>query len=393
MHIPDAYLSPQTQLATGGAMAAMLAVAAKKTRQTLTTKQVPLVSVGAAFCFAIQMFNIPAVGGTSAHALGTVLLAILLGPWTAMLTLTISLAVQAILFGDGGVLSLGANAFDMAFIPAFVGFGLYRAILRRAEPGSATSFVAAAVASYSGTVLASLSAGILLGIQPLIAHDAVGHALYFPFGLHVSVPAMVTVHMLVAGPAEAIITIFALAYLWRNFPEFVQSSRAMRIGAGLRLSTALAAVLVLTPLGLLAGADAWGEWDSAALAKMVGYVPAGAAQSKPVIRTALPDYSLPGREGNLWIIAGYVFSACVGAGLVAVATRGVVTRGARPMATSETRRPAVPELPVWMTRANAIPAHAPRRAKLWLEPILLRMRSAIEETVIFERIARSPGIS
>ncbi|HVT12737.1 MAG TPA: cobalt transporter CbiM [Fimbriimonadaceae bacterium] len=393
MHIPDAYLSPQTQLATGGAMAAMLAVAARKTRKTLTTKQVPLVSVGAAFCFAIQMFNIPAVGGTSAHALGTVLLAILLGPWTAMLTLTVSLAVQAVLFGDGGVLSLGANAFDMAFIPAFAGYAIYRLILRRAEPGSGVSLFAAAVAAYAGTALASVSAGVLLGIQPLLAHDGAGHALYFPFGLNVSVPAMVTIHLLVAAPAEAIITVFALAYLWRNFPEFVQTSKAVRAGVGLRLSTALAAVLLLTPLGLLAGADAWGEWDSDALAKMAGYVPAGIAHAKPVLPSALPDYSLPGHGGNLWMIAGYVLSACIGAGLVAVVTRGVVSRGVAAVAISETRRPPTGGLPAWMMRPNAASRHAPRREKPWLEPILLRMRSTLEETVVFERVARSPGLS
>src|SRR5579872_1010532 len=102
MHIPDAYLSPTTQAIALAAMAPVWFVAARRTRRELTTKQAPLLSMGAAFCFAVQMFNIPAVGGTTAHALGAALLAILVGPWAAVLGLTLTLAIQALLFGDGG---------------------------------------------------------------------------------------------------------------------------------------------------------------------------------------------------------------------------------------------------------------------------------------------------
>src|SRR5947209_17230124 len=209
MHIPDAYLSPTAQLAAGTAVLPLWAVGARITRRTMISKQVPLLSVGAAFCFAIQMFNIPALGGTTAHALGTVLLAILLGPWAAMITMTLTLAVQALFFGDGGVLSLGVNAFDMAVVPSFVGFGIYRLVCGGQAAGSSRALLASAVAAYMGTAMASLSAGVVLGLQPLIAHDGFGRPLYFPFGLSVSVPAMVNIHLLVAAPAEAIITVFA----------------------------------------------------------------------------------------------------------------------------------------------------------------------------------------
>src|SRR5450755_2304422 len=109
-------------------MAPVWFVAARRTRKELTSKQAPLLSMGAAFCFAVQMFNIPAVGGTTAHALGAALLAILVGPWAAVLGLTLTLVIQALLFGDGGILSLGANSFDMAFIASFVGYGIYRGL-------------------------------------------------------------------------------------------------------------------------------------------------------------------------------------------------------------------------------------------------------------------------
>src|SRR5580692_6869155 len=104
MHIPDAYLSPITQAAGFAVMTPIWAFATRRTVRELTSKQAPLLSIGAAFCFAIQMFNIPAIGGTTAHALGTALLAILLGPWAAVLGLTLTLVIQALLFGDGGIL-------------------------------------------------------------------------------------------------------------------------------------------------------------------------------------------------------------------------------------------------------------------------------------------------
>jgi len=95
MHIPDAYLSPATEVVLAAVMAPIGWLAIRNTRATLTSRQAPLLSIGAAFCFAVQMFNVPAPGGTSAHALGCVLLAILLGPWAALLAIGLCLTVQA----------------------------------------------------------------------------------------------------------------------------------------------------------------------------------------------------------------------------------------------------------------------------------------------------------
>lgn len=387
MHIPDAYLSPVTQLSAAIVVAPLLAVAVRKTRSTLTTKQVPLVSVGAAFCFAIQMFNIPALGGTTAHALGTVLLAILLGPWAAMITMTLTLGVQALFFGDGGVLSLGVNAFDMAVVPAFIGHGVYRLL----AGGGRQRLFASATAAFAGTSVAALSAGLVLGLQPLIAHDTVGYALYFPFGWAVSVPAMVYTHLLIAAPAEAIITVFALAYLWRNFPELD------RVGTRFRLGRAVGLVLILTPLGLLAGGGAWGEWDADKLKSLAGYVPSGVANAREAVHPMLPDYGLPNAQGHLWEIGGYILSALVGAGLVAVVTRSMISRGVPVRAATGERLAPSSSLPSWLsaTGDRNVPATSPTRPasqRHWIEALLRKMRSTIEETVATERVAKLPGL-
>ncbi len=97
------------------------AVASKVVKKTLKRRQVPLLAIGAAFSFVIMMFNIPIPGGTIGHAVGGVLAAILLGPWAACIAITVALAVQALLFGDGGITALGANCFNLAFVLPFAG--------------------------------------------------------------------------------------------------------------------------------------------------------------------------------------------------------------------------------------------------------------------------------
>src|SRR5256714_10583439 len=100
--------------------------AARRVRHTLADRQVPLLAIGAAFCFTIMMFNLPVPGGTTVHPVGGVLLAVLLGPWNAMIGMTVALVIQALVFADGGVLALGANSFTMAFAMPFSGYLVYR---------------------------------------------------------------------------------------------------------------------------------------------------------------------------------------------------------------------------------------------------------------------------
>src|SRR5512146_3361879 len=114
MHIPDGYLSPQTYVPLSAVMVPYLALAARKVQSTIRARNVPLLAMGAAFSFVIMMFNIPIPGGTTGHAVGAVIVAILLGPWAASVAVSIALIIQALMFGDGGITAMGANCFNMA---------------------------------------------------------------------------------------------------------------------------------------------------------------------------------------------------------------------------------------------------------------------------------------
>ena len=391
MHIPDAYLGPATQAAALVVMAPIWYFAGKHTSRSLSARKTPLLSIGAAFCFAIQMFNVPAIGGTSAHPLGAALLAILVGPWAAILGVSVSLVIQAFLFGDGGILCLGANAFNMAFVAPVVGITVFRLICGSAEPGSVRYLSAAGLGAYAGTVTASLSAGVLLGLQPLLAHDAAGHALYCPFGLSVSVPAMVLSHLLVAGPAEAIVTVGALAYLWKAFPELVQESRPIRAGQPFKLGRRFAYILALTPIGLLATGTAWGEWDPEELRKLIGFVPKGVAQSHALVQPIMPDYGFASAQGGFAQVAGYLLSACLGCGLV-MAVSHTLARGkaAPPSAPSLTDAPRA-EMPSWMSSPNQMLPERKKDRGAFLRRTLEATRALLADTIATERIAASRG--
>ena len=392
MHIPDAYLSPATEAVAYGLMIPFWVTAARRTMRELTTRQTPLLSIGAAFCFAVQMFNIPAIGGTTAHALGATLLAILVGPWAALLGMTLTLAIQALLFGDGGVLSLGANSFNMALVATFTGYGVFRLACGNEDHGSPRSLIASGLGAFCGTVLAAFSAAIFLGIQPIIAHDSAGHALYCPFGLQISIPAMVITHLLVAAPAEAIITVAALSYIWRSFPEFVTPQHHPKTGNSLRLIRTLAVVLVLTPIGIIASGSGWGEWDAEQIKAMIGYTPAGIAQPHELIKPLLPDYGFGGVTGKPWEIIGYLVSAIVGCAAVAIFTRSLIRRPKMEAMRAVSTASAKATLPDWMMSNNPAARSAKTVKAPWLETTVLRMRTVIARAIVSESTARRPGL-
>ena len=219
MHIPDGYLGPQTYLPAWGVMAPVWSWASARVKRTLRRRQLPMMALAAAFTFVVMMFNVPLPGGTSGHAVGSVLVAVLLGPWAAVVAVSLALAVQALLFGDGGITALGANCLTMAVIMPFVGWSAYRLLAGRGDSTPRRRALAAGMAGYVGVNAAALTAGVLLGLQPLVAHDAGGQPLYCPFGLAVAVPAMALPHLLVIGFVEAAVTGLGLAYLMRTDPE------------------------------------------------------------------------------------------------------------------------------------------------------------------------------
>lgn len=320
MHIPDGYLSPQTYAPAYALMAALWAWGSARLQRTLRNRQVPLLALGAAFCFVIMMFNVPLPGGTSGHAVGAVLIAILLGPWAAMIAVSLALIVQALLFSDGGITAIGANCVNMAVVMPFVGWGVYRLIAGSASATSPRQWIGGAIGGYVGLNAAAVTTALMFGIQPLIAHDAEGHALYCPYGLEVAVPVMVVGHLLV-GLVEAAVTGLVLVYLQRAAPALLPGTHAgTPAGSRLRrVAIGLGLLMLLTPLGLylparFAAGSAWGEWSASEMHKLVGYVPAQLAKWDGRVKAPLPDYSLPGKADAPLAAASlyYILSAIVG---------------------------------------------------------------------------------
>ena len=225
MHIPDGYLGPATCGFFYAAMLPIWTVAARIVKKTLKAKQVPLLGIGAAFSFVIMMFNIPIPGGSTGHAVGGVLAAILLGPWAACIAITVALVVQALLFGDGGITAIGANCITMAFVLPFVGYYIYKALSLNAPVGSNRRVWAAGVAGYVGLNAAAFLAGVEFGLQPLLHHTADGQALYSPYGLTIAVTAMTGEHLLIFGWVEAIVSALVIKFLQKQAPELLQEGR------------------------------------------------------------------------------------------------------------------------------------------------------------------------
>ena len=270
MHIPDGYLSPQTCGAFGVAMMPFWVTAGRRVRKVVKSRYVPLVAIGAAFSFLIMMLNVPIPDGTTAHGVGATLIAVLLGPWAATIAVSIALLIQALFFGDGGVLAFGANAFNMALVMPFVGYAIYRLLARNAPLTSPRRPLAAGLGAYFGINAAALCAAIEFGMQPDLFTRADGTPLYAPFHLSQSIPAMMLGHLTVAGLVEAAITAGVIGYLQRanlpllriNHPAVPETEAddvpPRRLGWRWAL-VGLGVLVMLTPLGLLAPGGAFGE--------------------------------------------------------------------------------------------------------------------------------------
>jgi cobalt/nickel transport system permease protein len=365
MHIPDGYLSPATCATLYVAAAPFWYIALQRVKRLLNTRLVPLLSLFAAFSFVIMMFNLPLPGGTTGHAVGMGIAAIVLGPWASMLAISVALLIQALFFGDGGITAFGANCFNMAIVGSLVAYWVYRAIAGRTALTDTRRVVAGAVAGYLAINIAALLAAIEFGIQPLWFTDATGAPLYAPYPLSVAIPAMMLGHLTIAGFAELVVTGGVVAYLQKSDPSLLKLSapnaRAAEDGAhepvrrGWRATRSLwiglAVLMIASPLGLLAAGTAWGEWSAEDFATQQGRQaiaqasggqllatgpgagsggqippsipgqgpgssggpPSGLAQLSSVWTAPIPDYA-PG-----WMKSesfGYILSAMMGIGLI-----------------------------------------------------------------------------
>ncbi|MGH2427790.1 MAG: energy-coupling factor ABC transporter permease [Candidatus Limnocylindria bacterium] len=199
LHAPDGFVSVPVAVAMWGITALVVAFAVRRTNRSLDERAVPLMGVMAAFIFAAQMFNFPVAGGTSGHMLGGVLAAVMLGPWAGTLVMTAVVAVQALLFQDGGLVIMGANIFNMGVIGTLGGYALYRAVALLLGGEERGRLPAAAVAAWASVMGGALAMALQLGVSGVIP-------------LEVTLPAMLGVHALI-GIGEALITVAALGFI------------------------------------------------------------------------------------------------------------------------------------------------------------------------------------
>lgn len=213
MHIPDGFVDLRTSAAAGAIAIGGVGLAVRRTRAVLAEKEIALAGLTAAFVFALQMLNFPVAAGTSGHLLGGVLAAILVGPWTGVVCVTVVLVVQCLLFADGGLSALGLNVVNMALVTCLGGWVVFRG-LRRALPRSPGGVaVAAGIAAGLSVVLAALAftAEFALGGTADISMASVA-------------TAMVGVHALI-GIGEGVITGAVVASVLATRPDLVVGAR------------------------------------------------------------------------------------------------------------------------------------------------------------------------
>jgi cobalt/nickel transport system permease protein len=331
MHIPDGYLSPSTCATFYGASVPIWVTAGRRVKKVVRNRYVPLVAIGAAYSFLVMMFNVPIPDGTTAHAVGAVLIAVLLGPWAAVIAVSIALLIQALFFGDGGILAYGANVFNMAFVMPMVGYGVYRAVVHRNFPlTSPRRPLGAAIGPYVGINAAALCAAVEFGIQPVLFTSANGTPLYAPFHLSQTIPAMMLAHLVVAGVVDAVLTAGVITYLQKanlpvlqvnreTVPDEVADEAPKRLGWRWGL-IGLGVMAVLTPLGLVAPGGAFGEsapTDLDLKKYHLGAVPSGLRHYAGFWHNALFDGYDFSHDKHPTV--GYLASAAIGLLVIAVA--------------------------------------------------------------------------
>jgi len=269
MHIPDGFLTLAVSLICWAVTISLLAIAIRKTNKELGEKQVPLMGIMAAFIFAAQMINFPVAGGTSGHLLGGALAAIVLGPWAAMLVMTSVIAVQGLLFQDGGLIVMGANILNMGLLTTVVGYGLYRIVSKKSIT---TRLVISGMAAWLSVMTGALATAVQLWLSGTAQ-------------INIVVPAMLGVHALI-GLGEALITVAALGFIFRTRPDLLgDGSASAQSGRGW-VFAGLLITLVVVLLSPLASSSPDGLER---VAEDMGFL--NNSQAAPF--HIIPDYTIP----------------------------------------------------------------------------------------------------
>lgn len=209
MHIPDGFLSYSICAITYAGALIFWIFAFRKARQVLSDRQVPLMATLTAMFFAAQMMNYPIIGGTTAHLLGGPILAITLGPYAGLISMTVILLIQALLFGDGGITTFGANVWNMGVIGVFIPYLVYLAAVK--AKGSRSGMLAGA---FFGALIGDLLAAVFAGLE-------LGFSVIFPYSAAIAVTAMTIPHSLI-GVGEGIVTVAIIRVLLSVRPDLLQ---------------------------------------------------------------------------------------------------------------------------------------------------------------------------
>lgn len=320
MHIPDGFLSAPVSIACAGLSTVAVGSATLRSRKSLGPRAAAMVGVTAAFVFAAQMINFPVAGGTSGHLVGGVLAAVLLGPSSAVVVMTAVLVLQCLVFGDGGLLALGANILNMAVVHPLVGFAIYAAIQGHAKPGRSRDVRRIAGVAFAGWVATLFAAATCAG--ELALSRVVAPALVLP--------AMLGVHVVI-GVGEALITALVVATLARLRPDLLDRATspigpiASVVVPG--LAAALALALFVSPFAC--------PWPDG-LERVVEHLGLSPSQARISVPAPLRDYGVPGLGGAASTAAAalagtlFIFGLSVVLGLCLAPRNGPAASPARP---------------------------------------------------------------
>ncbi|MGW0575380.1 energy-coupling factor ABC transporter permease [Streptomyces sp. NPDC002920] len=257
MHVPDGFINAPTSAVTGVVAAGAIAVSLRGARRELDERTAPLAGLVAAFIFAVQMLNFPVAAGTSGHLLGGALAAILVGPYTGVLCVSVVLLMQGILFADGGLTALGVNITDMAIVTTVVAYAVFRGLVK-VLPRSRGSITAATFVSALLSVPAAALAFTLLYWVGGTTDIAIGKV----------ATAMIGVHVLI-GIGEAAITALTVGAVVAVRPDLVYGARDLRQKLQLRVNGELVDTPAPTPAPVAARTSRRTLWVTGLVTSLV----------------------------------------------------------------------------------------------------------------------------
>ena len=289
MHIPDGLLSTPVSLACAGLSVVAVGAATARSRFASESRHVALMGMAAAFVFAAQLLNFPVAGGTSGHLIGGVLAAVLLGPSAAVVAMTAVLILQCLVFGDGGLMALGANVLNMAVIQPLVGITIYAVVSGRAvgRVHPVRRIAAAAFASWIATIVAAAACAGELALSRVVTPGLV-------------LPAMLTVHAAI-GLGEGLITALVLSTILRLRPELLERRIGREPAAGRAVSLALLGLVASLALAIFVSPFAC-TWPDGLerVAERLGLEPASV---RLPFDAPLRSYALPSVPRSPWTLS------------------------------------------------------------------------------------------